>query len=68
VPALRETLKDPDPRVRAASAQALGGLGMAAQEAVDDLHDALQDKNADVRRAAGDALLNIVRPGSTKEP
>jgi HEAT repeat protein len=62
IPALAERLSDTDIRVRLMAAQVLGKFGPAARDAVDALNQALQDSNADVQRAAGEALLKIKRP------
>ncbi|QJW99129.1 hypothetical protein FTUN_6729 [Frigoriglobus tundricola] len=49
-------LQSPDPRVREAAAEALGGLHTGAGSAVPALTDALRDKVASVRRSAAEAL------------
>ena len=50
-------------RVRQAAAAALGELGPVARDAVADLNLALHDSDANVRRAATDALLRITAGG-----
>jgi len=62
LPALSTALADPNPRVRAKAAETLGKLGPAARSTVDPLRQALQDSNADVQKAASEALLKIIRP------
>jgi HEAT repeat protein len=56
-------LADPDVRVRRVAAQLLGKLGPEAREAVPALRQLLEDESSDVQRAAGEALLKILRPG-----
>ncbi len=51
-----EALKDKDPRVRAAAAQALGGIGPAAKAAVPALIEALKDEEEEVGNAAAEAF------------
>jgi HEAT repeat protein len=59
VPALIDTLHDPDQEVRAQAALALARMGDRAAPAVDDLVNALNDPNEDVRRGAARALGQI---------
>ncbi|HEV3339587.1 MAG TPA: HEAT repeat domain-containing protein [Pirellulales bacterium] len=59
VPALIETLEDPDDEVRAQAAQALARMGATAAPAVDALVRALNDPNEEVRRGAARALGQI---------
>lgn len=59
VPALIDTLHDPDQEVRAQAAQALARMGPKAGPAIDALVHALDDPNADVRRGAARALGQI---------
>jgi len=47
---------------RLAAAEVLGTFGPAARQAVDSLRKALQSSDANVQKAAGEALLNILRP------
>ena len=54
-----ELFKFEDPRVRAAAADALGRFGTQAAKAEPELRAALEDDNADVRKAAGEALLRV---------
>jgi HEAT repeat protein len=61
IPALRTALAASDPRVRAMAAEVLGKLGPSAKDAEPDLQKALHDNNAQVQKAAGDALLSILR-------
>ncbi len=56
---LRAALKDQDAFVRRAAAEALGGIGPEAKEAVPDLRAALKDRNVGVRQAAAVALRKI---------
>jgi HEAT repeat protein len=51
--------KDCDPDVRGVTAQTLGKIGPKAKAAVPGLIEALQDKNASVRRSAAHALGEI---------
>jgi HEAT repeat protein len=60
IPALREALKNGNPRVRSGAAFALGSMGPAAEEAVPDLLHAMKDEDRTVRI---DAILAI---GKTK--
>jgi HEAT repeat protein len=60
---LKNLVADPDARVRQAAAEVLGKFGPASAEAVKALNKALQDANPDVQKAAGEALLKILRPG-----
>jgi HEAT repeat protein len=59
VPVLRAGLRDRQAAVREHSAYTLGLLGPLAQAAADDLLDACQDDQAEVRRAAFDALRQV---------
>jgi HEAT repeat protein len=59
VPALVDTLHDPDQEVRAQAAQALARMGAKAAPAVDALVHALDDPNEEVRRGAARALGQI---------
>jgi len=52
-------VSDPDPAVRQTAADLLGRFGPAAVAAVPALRRALDDSDAEVRRAATDALLSI---------
>jgi HEAT repeat protein len=54
-------MSDRDARVRQAAAEALSKFGPTAQAAIPALRGALNDDNAEVRRAASDALLSILR-------
>lgn len=57
--ALGETLKDPDPAVRAATAMALGDIG--GLESINLLAGALRDESVDFpRRAMADALTKLL--------
>jgi HEAT repeat protein len=47
------------PDVRSVAAEALGTIGPAAKEAIPALKEATEDKNADVRAAAAEALKKI---------
>ena len=60
---LAAALSDPDPRVRQIAAEALGRFGSLAASAEPALSKALDDSNADVRKAASDALLSILQAG-----
>ncbi len=63
VPALIAALTDPDARVRVAAAETLGSLGSIgpeARSAAAALRKALDDDDPNVRRAASEALLNIL--------
>ena len=59
VPALMETLDDPDWWIRAAACSSLGCIGQAANLAVPHLLKALNDDSEWVRRNAADALGNM---------
>jgi HEAT repeat protein len=61
VPALIQSLQDPDPYpwIRANSAWALGRFGGEAKSAIPALTKALKDSDAGVRRQAADALERI---------
>ena len=59
VPALIDTLHDPDQGVRAQAAMALARMGDKAAPAVDALVQALDDPNEEVRRGAARALGQI---------
>ncbi|HVA47205.1 MAG TPA: HEAT repeat domain-containing protein [Pirellulales bacterium] len=59
VPALLDTLADPDPDVRAQAAHALARMGQKAEPAVPALIHALDDPNQDVRQGAARALGQI---------
>ncbi len=63
IPDAAVALRDADLRVRLVAAQVLGRFGPAARQAVPALCQALQDGSPDVQKAAGEALLNILRPG-----
>ena len=64
VPALMETLDDPDWWIRAAACSSLGCIGQAANLAVPHLLKALNDDSEWVSRNAADALGNM---GDTSE-
>lgn len=64
VPALIDTLADPDDDVRAQAAHALARMGPKAEPAVPALINALNDPNLDVRQGAARALGQI---GSSAE-
>jgi HEAT repeat protein len=66
VPILAASMADPEPRVRQLAASALGKLGSAASAAEQALRRALEDKDPDVQKAAGEALLKIRRPHRTQ--
>src|SRR5262249_27512587 len=55
-PALLEAARDPAPEVREWAAKALGRTSQGTAEAVRELVEALQDKQASVRAAAAGAL------------
>lgn len=59
VPALIETLADPEDDVRAQAARALARMGAKAEPAVPALIAALNDANRDVRQGAARALGQI---------
>src|SRR5262249_56510773 len=59
VPRLVAVLKNPHGRIRAVAAEALGRIGKGADSAESALEDALNDKDAHVRRAAAVALEHI---------
>ena len=61
VPALRSALAASDPHVRAMAAEVLGKLGPIAKDAAPELRKAMHDSNDQVQKAAGDALLSILR-------
>ena len=59
VPALAEMLKDASPEVRGAAATALGSFGAAAAPALPALRRAAGDKDENVAREAGLALVKL---------
>lgn len=59
VPALIDTLADPDQEVRAQAARALARMGQKAEPAVPALIHALDDPNQEVRQGAARALGQI---------
>jgi HEAT repeat protein len=61
IPALIQVLSEGPPRVRRAAAALLGKFGPAARAAIPALRRALNDTDADTRKNASDALLNIER-------
>lgn len=63
VPALTPVLRDPDPEVRRAAAEALGSLGAAAVAATPGLAALTTDPNPDVRLRALEAVGRVA-PGS----
>ena len=63
VPELIDAIGDADVRVRQTAAQVLGKLGPDARDAAPALCRALEDDNPQVQKAAGEALLNILRSG-----
>jgi HEAT repeat protein len=63
VPALRDALKDTDPRVRAAAGNTLGQMRSAAKDAIPDLLDALQDTKVKVQIEAANALVILSGEG-----
>lgn len=66
VPALVETLRSQEPRLRATAATTLWGMGPKARAAVPALAAALSDQDHEVRVAAAMALENM-DPGDAKE-
>jgi HEAT repeat protein len=62
LPGLTTAVGDPDPRVQQAAAEVLGELGPVAGDAVEPLRRALQTGAPKVQKAAGEALLKIMRP------
>jgi hypothetical protein len=63
IPVLASSLTDSEPRVRQLAATVLGKFGNAAKGAEPSLRLALEDKDPEVQKAAGEALLKINRPG-----
>jgi HEAT repeat protein len=61
IPTLADALADGNPRVRREAAVALGKIGVSARSAAEPLRKALQDDDPDVQKAAGEALLKIMR-------
>jgi len=61
---LIDELQNPDARARQKAAEVLGKFGPMAASAEPALRYALDDENAEVRRAASEALLNILRVGT----
>jgi HEAT repeat protein len=55
--ALRDTLKDKEAEVRLTAVRALGRLDPTTKESIEALRGALHDTDANVRRAASEALL-----------
>src|SRR5439155_16946985 len=64
VPEIAAALRDSDPRIGLVAAQVLAKFGPAAREAVPALCQAVQESSSDVHREAGDALLNVLPPGT----
>jgi len=64
IPALREALKNGNPRIRAGAASALGSMDPAAEEAVPDLLSALKDEDRTVRL---DAVLALGKTRVTSD-
>ncbi|HMC88449.1 MAG TPA: HEAT repeat domain-containing protein, partial [Gemmataceae bacterium] len=61
LPGLTAAVSDPEPRVQEAAAKVLGDLGALAGEAAEPLRKALQTGTPAVQKAAGEALLKIMR-------
>lgn len=61
LPVLTAAVGDADPRVQEAAARVLGELGTLAGTAVEPLRKALQTGSPEVQKAAGEALLKILR-------
>jgi HEAT repeat protein len=61
VAALIQGLSARDPKIRRSCAEALSKFGPAARDATEVLRARLSDPDADVRKAAGDALLSVTR-------
>jgi HEAT repeat protein len=59
VPALVEMLTDEDSEVRSAAAEALGSFGPAAESAIPALRKAAGDRDENVAREAGLALVKL---------
>jgi len=68
VPALSESLTDPDPIVRLQSCRALAYMGAQAKDAVPALTRALSDPETAVREGAADALGQIGPPANSAVP
>ncbi len=63
LPALRKALTDPDYRIRAAAASALGKMELDGADAVPDLLAALKDKKLAVQSEAVTALMLLTSAG-----
>jgi HEAT repeat protein len=68
VPALAESLADPDPFIRLQSCNALAYMGAQAKDAVAALIRALNDPETAVREAAAGALGQIGAPANPAVP
>jgi HEAT repeat protein len=66
IPVLRTALNEENPLVRVASIEALGEIGVQAENTVADLTKSLQDSRKFVRAAAMNALGRIAREGITE--
>jgi len=68
LPALTESLHDPQPRIREGAATVLADRGPAAAEALPDLAPLLEDANRSVQVAAAIALWRIGQQADTTFP
>lgn len=59
VPALIFSLNAPDPGIRENAASWLGAIGTPAKDALPELRKLLEDSDADVRKAAANAMQRI---------
>jgi HEAT repeat protein len=66
-PGLTKLTRAPDPSVRTAAVRALGRLGPRAPRAVAALETVLTDDDVLQRRAAAEALANLIRPAPAGE-
>ena len=64
LPTLKDVFRDPNPRIRQAAAETMGMIATpTARDAVESLRALTRDEDANVRKAASEALLRIVNVG-----
>jgi HEAT repeat protein len=66
-PYLRKLTESPDPALRTSAVRALGTLGLQANKALPTLERTLKEDGVPQRRAAAEALINLIRLAAQSE-